>query len=289
MSKKKLLIHEVFNKIKKGSEKDTKGGLASDLADYLDEHLDFMISKRTLIRYYEAYIEGNEEVNIELYVLNRLSQYLDYNDFEDFSRTFEKEGDDACKTTVKIDVDNEEVSLAERFMQVVVNINNSNSNNNEPTFKISDAIKQNGFGIMEFLLVILLLTGNIVFSNTKKPSKNSSTGLAFLFNIISNAEKNYMYWDGEKFIGTDSSYISPEFEVVAMNKFQLDFLQRITRKDTMTVENSLGRTWYSKFNGDVEFFTADGIDPDTKKELKKTTPLIIEKYAGKNADSLYVE
>lgn len=289
MSKRKLLIHEVFNRIRKSSEKNTKGGLASDLANYLEEKLSFIISKRTLVRYYEAYIEGDEEIDIELYILNRLSQYLGFNDYEHFSTTIEKKGEDASKTTVKIDVDDNEVSSASGTPNVTVNITNTNSNNNQQHFKVPEFIKQNGLGILEMTFVILLVTGGVVFPHTKEPSQNSTNhSILSLWGKLDD-DKKYMYWDGERYIATDSSYIGPEFEVIAMDKKLFQDQRRITRKDTMTLENSLGRTWYSKYYGDVEFFTADGIDPDNKRELRKSTELIIGKYAGKNADTIQAQ
>lgn len=277
MSKKKLLIHEVFKRIKKDSEKDTKGGLASELANFLDENLNFIISKRTLIRYYEAYIEGNEDIDIELYVLNRLSQYLDYKDFADFSSTFIKKDDEANKTTVKISVDEDEESLTEKLSKIIINITN------EQHFKMPDLMKKNGLGIMEIGLLLCLVTGNVVFSNNKK-----MTPMGFMSSGNPAIEKKYMYWDGERYMATDSSYINPGIDIVAMNAHKFLHFKKIMRKDTLTEMNALGKTWYSKYNSGVEFFTDDGVDPETGRELRRSTPLIIFKYAGKPQDSIEV-
>ena len=134
--------------------------------------------------------------------------------------------------------------------------------------------------------VILLVTGGVFFSNgEEKKDPILPFGLAAKYDT----DKKYMYWNGEEYLATDSSYISPEFNVVAMDERKFLYFRRNTRKDTLTVDNAVGTTWYSKYYGEVEFFTDDGIDPDNGRELKKSTELIIEKYAGKNADSLYVE
>lgn len=61
------------------------------------------------------------------------------------------------------------------------------------------------------------------------------------------------------------------------------------RKDTLTDLNAAGKTWYSKYNNEVEFFTADGVDPDTGRELRRSTSWIIFKYAGKQKDTLVAE
>jgi len=285
MSKKKLLIHEVFKRIKKSSEKNTKGGLASDLADYLDENLNFVISKRTLVRYYEAYIEReeDEDIDIELYILNRLSQYLDFKDYEEFTRTFEKKDEDASKTTVKIDVDNEEVSLAEKFLNVIVNITNTNSNNNEQNFKVPEFIKQNGFGIMEMGLLICLVTGNVVFSNKPNTQIHGIAG-------ILQSTPECMYWDGSEYKLVDCNNKNPLYDhKIPVNEEDLKYFKRILRKDTLNEENAVGKTWYSKYYGDVQFFTKDGVDPDNDRELRQSTSYIVDKYAGKNADSLQIE
>lgn len=278
MSKKKLLIQEVFERIKKSSERDTKGGLASDLADYLEENLNFVISKRTLVRYYEAYIEGNDDVRVELYILNRLSQYLGFKDYEDFSRTVVKDDEQANKTTIKIRVDEDEESISEKFSKLIINITN------EQHFKMPEFIKQNGLGIMEMILLVCLVTGNVVFSNSTKAAPQG-----FLSSLNSQPEKECMYWDENEYKLADCNDKNPLFDLKPLNPDRMKFFKRITRKDTLTVENALGKTWYSKYNGEVEFFTDDGTDPNNGRELRKSTPFIINKYAGKQIDSLQIE
>ena len=290
MSKKKQLIHAVFERIKEGSEKNTKNGWASELVDYFEDNLNFVISKKTLVRYYEAYIESDEEIEIELFILNRLSQYLNFDDYDDFAKTIEKKGEEACRTTIKIDVDNEDASPASSGPNVTVNITNTNSNDNNQHFKVPDFIKQNGMGIVEMALILCLVTGNVMFSNGKKEENNSSSfHLGFMSEVKPAVEKKYMYWDGERYIATDSSYIKPGIYIVAMNEHKYLYFQKIMRKDTLTEANALGRTWYSKYNSVVEFFTEDGVDPENGRELRKSTPFILYKYAGKPKDSIDVE
>jgi hypothetical protein len=292
MSKKKLLIHEVFKRIKKSSEKNTKGGLASDLADYLEENLSFVISKRTLIRYYEAYIEReeDEDIDIELYILNRLSQYLDFDNYEDFSNTIEKKGEDASKTTVKIGVDDNVVSSVNGMPNVNVTITNTNSNNNEQHFKVPDFIKKNGLGILEMTFVLLLVTGGVVFPNTKDDNSQSSTNttVSTLWGK-SDTDKKYMYWNGERYIATDSSDLGPQIEVVPMNQYNFRNLKKVMRPDTLTVDNALEKFWYDKNNNEVDFFTSFGINPESGKALKDVTEHILKTHAGENADSIRIE
>jgi hypothetical protein len=280
MSKKKLLIHEVFKRIRKTSEKNTKGGLSSDLSSYLEEKLAFIISKRTLIRYYEAYIDGDEDIDIELYILNRLSQYLEFDDFEDFSTTIEKEGENASTTTVKIDVDNEEVSSVNGMPNVSVIINNSNSNKNDQHFKMPEFIKQNGLGILEMTFVLFLVTGGVVFSKNK-----ASEPLSLMSGWGSPAiDKPYMYWDKDRYMATDSGSFSSQVEVVPMSPFMFKNLKKITRPDTLNAENAMKKVWYDKSNNHVEFFTSFGKHPENGKALKDVSEHILETYAGANAE-----
>ncbi|MGG5209454.1 hypothetical protein ACQWU4_10940 [Chryseobacterium sp. MIQD13] len=283
MSKKKLLIHEVFEKGRRESGREAKSAIAAYLWSYFEDHLSYRISDKTLIRYFDAYIRDDKEINIDTDILNKLSQYLGYRDFADFSGTFVKEDENVNKTTIKIKVDEDEQSISEKFSKLIINITN------EQHFKMPDFFKQNGLGIMEITLLICLVTGNVVFSNNKKMNNRSSFTLGLMSNAEPVSQKKYMYWNGERYVATDSSYIRPGLEIKAMNEHQFQYFKKIMRKDTLTDLNALGRTWYSKYNNEVEFFTDDGIDPDNGRELRKSTSLIIYKYAGKQKDSIEVE
>lgn len=267
MSKKKLLIHEVFNKAREDfPHKRSKSGLASELSDYFEQKWNFMINERTFVRYYNACILNDEEPSIDDdEILDKLSLYLNYENFLDFSRTFVKKDEDANKTTVKIKVDEDEESLSERLSNIIINITN------EQNFKMPEFVKQNGLGIAGLFLVVSMLVGNYYSGNKK------NTGYGFVGLVD---ERNCMFWDGNEYKMIDCEDKNPQLSLIPKDMVQLSYFKRITRRDTLTVENAVGTTWYSKFNGNVEFFTMDGVDPDTGKELRASTPYIIEKYAG---------
>lgn len=270
MTKKKLLIHEVFKKAQKDfPATSTKSGLSSALSDYFDENLKFMINERSFVRYHNASIRDNRDPDIkDVVILDKLSQYLGCADFLDFSRTFVKNDEDANKTTVKIKVDEDEESLTEKLSNIIINITN------EQHFKMPEFVKQNGLGIVGIFLIGSVLIGN--YSAGSK-SKNSSTPLSF-FGGLAN-EQNCMFWDDNEYKLMDCEDKNPQRNPVPKDTVQLRYFKRITRKDTLTVDNALGKTWYSKFNGNVEFFTMDGVDPDNGKELRASTGYIIQKYA----------
>lgn len=268
MSKRKLLINKVFEKAKEDSGKISKNGLASFLWVYFEEHLNFTISERTFVRYYEDYVLGNYERDIEPEKLDKLSQYLDYKDFTDFSRTFIKKDDEANKTTVKISVDNDEESLSEKLSNIIINITN------EQNFKMPDFMKKNGMGIMEIAFLICLMTGSVFFS--KKPE-----GKALGFTGILQSGVHCMYWDKSEYKPVDCQDKNPIYNHrVPFDYERMEYFKRIERKDTLTVDNAFGKVWYSKYNGGVEFFTSDGIDPNNGRELRKATEYIIDKYGG---------
>ncbi|MBM7418289.1 MULTISPECIES: hypothetical protein [Chryseobacterium] len=271
MSKRKLLINEVFEKIKAKSDKDTKNGWATDLSDDIDKKLGFLISIKTLSRYYDSYVaETKEETGIETLILNKLSEYLDYKNFADFSSTIIKKNDEANKTTVKISVDKDEESLSEKLSNIIINITN------EQNFKMPEFMKKNGMGIMEIAFLICLTTGSIAFSkkpNTQIPGKG--------FAGILDSQIHCMYWDKSEYKPIDCQDKNPVYNHrIPFDYERMTYFKRIERKDTLTVDNSYGKVWYSKYNGEVDFFTNDGVDPNNGRELRKATEYIIDKYGG---------
>ncbi|MBB6371191.1 hypothetical protein [Chryseobacterium shigense] len=274
MSKKKLLIREVFEKIKRTSPRDTKSGWADDLSDDLEKKLNFTISAKTLSRYYDSFVgETSKETGIETLVLNKLSQYLEYEDFEDFSRTFIKEDEPVNKTTVKINVNEDEESITDKFSKLIINITN------EQNFKMPEFVKQNGIGILGLLLI-----GSVFIGHYMGIDKKNKANVQYLGSFTGGEpliEKNCMYWDKSEYKLADCSDKNPHHDLKPVDSVLLKHFKRINRKDTLTINNALGVTWYSKFYGNVEFFTMDGEDPDNGRELRASTAYIIDKYAGK--------
>ena len=69
-------------------------------------------------------------------------------------------------------------------------------------------------------------------------------------------------------------------EIIASNE-ERKMIRKITKPDTLTIENALGKVWYDKSNGKVEFFTHYGIHPENGKTLKEVSSHILEVYAKK--------
>lgn len=265
MSKKKLLIHEVFDKAREDfPNKDSKSGLSSELSDLFESEMNFIIHEKTFIRYYDAYIGTGKEMDIkDIVILDKLSQYVGFKTFVDFSKNFLRKEEPGKSTTLKIDVDDEELLSEKIGNHIRITINQH--------FKMPEFVKQNGLGIAGVLLVGSLFIGNYYYS-----SKNKSP--LGIFGPIN--EMNCMYWDKNEYKLASCEDKDPTHNLMPKDTIQLRYFKRITRKDTLTVDNALGRTWYSKYSGNVEFFTMDGVDPDNGRELRSSTPYIIDKYAG---------
>lgn len=98
-----------------------------------------------------------------------------------------------------------------------------------------------------------------------------------------------MYWDGNEYKVTSCNDMNPKHKLIPIDTVRLKYFKKITRPDTLTVENGLGNSWYTKYDNEVEFFTMDGINPDNGKSLRDATEHMITKYAGENAQPLFVE
>jgi len=137
-------------------------------------------------------------------------------------------------------------------------------------------MKKNGMGIMEIAFLICLTTGSIAFSkkpNTQIPGKG--------FAGILDSQIHCMYWDKSEYKPIDCQDKNPVYNHrIPFDYERMTYFKRIERKDTLTVDNAYGKVWYSKYNGEVDFFTNDGVDPNNGRELRKATEYIIDKYGG---------
>ena len=109
---KKLLIREIFEKGKRESGRDSKSGIAMYLSLYFYDEWKFEISERTFVRYYDAFLIDNDDKNIDTQTLDKLSQYLEFNDYKDFcnTATLTRENPDSSFTSVKVSIDDERLA-----------------------------------------------------------------------------------------------------------------------------------------------------------------------------------
>ncbi len=88
-----------------------------------------------------------------------------------------------------------------------------------------------------------------------------------------------MYWNGADYISIPCRDTIIQKPKIALDKAKMKNLRRITQLDTLTKENTLGKTWYTKINKDsIELYTAPGEHPINGKVLKPATDYILDKY-----------
>lgn len=259
LPQKKKLLEDVYEKASNEAIETSFNGILLHLEQILkDEHES--LSYKTFENYYKTIVEKEEDYNIKKSILDNLCQYLGYDTFKDY-----------CSEWKTI-----EYTIQHTISKIVITIIN------KPVFTMPEFMKQNGFGIVELTFVGLLLTGSFVFSNSKRKLQKQENLSVFSFfgNTEPVKEKKCMYWDKFEYKLADCEDDRPYLDLQPVNFKLLKYFKKIKRKDTLTVDNALGKTWYSKYNGNVEFFTMDGVDPDTGKELDQSSSRMILKYAG---------
>lgn len=261
-SKKKLLVETVFETAKKELPRASINSLSNYLSTLFEDRFGFSRDERSFTRYYKSLIQDEQDYNIDDLTLLYLSKYIGYKDFEDFCDKVNIEGGDGS-TTFKLGFSD---MLSKQSPQVNITVN--------PIFKIPEFMKKNGMGIMEIALLICFTTGSIAFS--KKPNTPVQG-----FAGILQSQPHCMYWDKSEFKPIDCQDKNPVYNhKIPFDYEKMTYFKRIERKDTLTVDNAFGKVWYSKYNGEVDFFTDDGVDPNNGRELRKATEYIIDKYAG---------
>jgi len=267
--RKKILVQKVFEKARKEYGDVSKSALAEYISNYFDEK-DFKRSTRTFTRYYTNLVEKEKNQDIDGATLTMLSKYLDYQNFEDFCRniSIEKEKGD---TTVKISINEDEESLSARLSNIFVTITNA------PVFNLSEFFQNNkaNMGIVGVILAGSLIGGNVY--NKDKPDSGITAATGFLLK-----EKKCMYWNDSTYTATVCEDKNPHRLIIPIDSTELNYFKKITRPDTLTIENALDKIWYSKRWNHVDFFTTTnrkGTNPKNGATLRPVTEMIIEKYA----------
>ena len=294
---KRELVFQVYEKAKKSTTESSFSGISKNLV--LLEDFGIPLSYKTFETYYKILVENNEDYKIKTTILNDLSTYLGYADFKDFT------GQNPIKNSkIKISIDGKEsVKETKSFSDIIINITNS------PVFTLPEFITKHSNSFV--LIGIFLVSGFILkkgdfFSVEKEEKriqeidsvivqKNNLSKLeptpAQFVNVPKQIlaipeEKNLerkkecMYWNGEIYVEVFCGEKIEGTEVLGLNE-EAKLMRKITRPDTLTEENSLGKVWYDKSNNHVEFFTHYGKHPENGKTLKEVTSHILEKYAKK--------
>ena len=288
--KKKILIQKAFQQAKKELPKASKTMLAVYISSVLEEKFDYRKDERTFVRYYTNLVENNSDYNIDDLTLDYISKFIGYKNFEDF-----------CKNPEVYSVDNS--SVLEEILHNLVIIKENIS-----LVVQNLTLKKSGVGIIAGLFFLgFVVNKNNLFKNNEKiniSDQSDSTSVAknienlsvvkpqqivyipqeikgnSEINTSNEAQKQCMYWNGEQYKEVFCNELIEGREIIALNR-EKQLLKKITRPDTLTKENALGKVWYNKSNNKVEFFNHHGIHPENGKTLKEVTPYILEKYTKK--------
>lgn len=253
--KRKMLIKAAYETAKK--ELEFEKDVYSTIFDFLSQKLEdkFGSSKdgRTFVRYYKRLVKEKIDYDIDDITLDQLSWYVGYDNFNDFSENYTIKKDHG-ETQIELKIGNDEDSLSEKLSKIIINITNT------PVFNVPQ-IAKNGVGVG---VLILTLVAGMAYKGMFK--KNEC-----------------MYWDGNQYKVTSCDDKNPRHMLLPIDTVRLKYFKKITRPDTLTLENAFGNSWYSKSNNVVEFFTMDGVNPDNGKYLENASKHMLTKYAGDSA------
>ncbi|HFK5526873.1 TPA: hypothetical protein ACGZ99_000909 [Elizabethkingia anophelis] len=271
--RKRILVQKVFEKVKNETQRNTKNSIAEYLSTHFEERFSLSRDTATYARYHRRLIERNEDYNIDDLMLKHLSQYLGYQNFEDFCQniSIERERSD---TTVRISINEDEESLSARLSNIFVTITNA------PVFNLSEFFQNNkaNMGITGIILAGSIIGGLIYGGKFEDPKDTEVRTSARIL------QKPCMYWNGDEYKITDCENKDPHITLEQIDSTQIKYFKRITKSDTLTPDNALGKIWYSKRWNKVEFFTATNVkgkNPKNGAILRPVTEMIIEKYAHK--------
>ncbi|WP_298737811.1 hypothetical protein [uncultured Chitinophaga sp.] len=87
-----------------------------------------------------------------------------------------------------------------------------------------------------------------------------------------------MYWKEDHYERIACDQKVSDAMVIALDEMKLKHFRKISRPDTITY-NAIGRIWYSKIDGKIEYYTAGGEHPVAfDHRLKPISKYIIDKY-----------
>jgi len=110
----------------------------------------------------------------------------------------------------------------------------------------------------------------------------SGGGLFWAWYAKKNKEQ-CMCWAGDRYRSISCREKIAGSDIFGLDSLQMVNFRKITRPDTLT-QKSLGHVWYSKIDGDIEFYTGGGSHPvHRERRLKPLTIYILNKYANQAA------
>lgn len=109
-----------------------------------------------------------------------------------------------------------------------------------------------------------------------KKDNNAGDKISTVY-IPAKKEMQCMYWKDDHYQEAFCDDENVPASLIAINKNLVENFKKITFPDTIT-EKSVGKIWYLKSDGKIEFFTHEGNHPTNHRKLKKMTKYILDKH-----------
>lgn len=257
LPERKKLLEDVYEKASSETTEKSFSGILKNLEIVLRDEYKITLSYKTFENYYKAIVKEEGDYPTKPLVLDDLSRYLGFDNFRDYCsgwKSFEYKVSQAI-SKLAITIINKPLLAMPEFMT-----------------------KKSSLGIVGIVIMILFFTGNAILSNKKGEIENNNIGLSIFGGV--EQEKKCMYWNGVEYKLADCDSKNPHLNLKPIDKMLFNYFKKITRPDTLNIDNFKGKVWYDKSNNRVDFFTSFGRHPENGKTLKVATDRIIKKYAG---------
>lgn len=223
---------------------EVKNGMSVHLEKVISDDYNYPITSKSFSRHFDDFVkENNLKKEISPDLLNILAHYIGYESFGDFNQKNQLTKNEEKEVNV------EEIASVEPIIDN--NISEEESIINLPS-------KKNNF------FEKIKLQRNKVIAGSGIATILASGGL-FLNSM--NQNSSCMIWKENHYEEIECEKTSPQMNAIPYNEavFQL---KKITKPDTLNFKNALDKVWYTKKNGEVEFFTHYGLHSENGKTLK---------------------
>lgn len=96
--------------------------------------------------------------------------------------------------------------------------------------------------------------------------------------VVFTGPQGCMYWAGDHYQQVSCNEKIVGAMVIALDSEKLNHFRKITKPDTIT-ENSIGKVWCVKVNGNYEYYTSDGFHPiDQRLRLRRLSEYVFRNH-----------
>lgn len=235
-------IKELVRLVFEKARKDSRETSKTGKSKHIATEINSQINQRTLVRYYNQFsLEIDEGIKPNNSSLDIISKYLGFKDFADFCREVFPEKDLIPEKEKGV---KKEKLLVERFR-------------NHPKNNFRKKIVGTG-------IIVAISVGSY-------------------FGISAYNQPQCMYWKENHYEAVHCDEIlHPSVSVIPISEETLEHFHKLEVSDTTTFfEAGKPIVWYSKVEGEIEFYSAPGNHPLTGNQLNPVTHYIVNKYVLK--------